>query len=126
MPTIHLSVPDHVYEKLKKAASVYNIQVTDLIKILIRSNLDDALEGRLGPGESAARLGELEARLEEMRREYDQALENIRQAVKTLSSMIVDLDRRLGNLEMDVEELKEAAGLTNVVIEPEILENTRR
>ena len=47
MPTIHISVPDRVYRELKEAADVYGIQVTDLIKVFIRNNIDSARRGKL-------------------------------------------------------------------------------
>ncbi len=40
MPTVHLSLPDSVYRKLRERANELGIQVTDLIKIYIKNGLD--------------------------------------------------------------------------------------
>ncbi len=46
MPTVHLSLPDSVYRKLRERASELGIQVTDLIKIYIKNGLDGVQVGR--------------------------------------------------------------------------------
>jgi len=43
MPTVHLSLPDAVYRKLKERAGELGIQVTDLIKIYIKNGLEGSL-----------------------------------------------------------------------------------
>jgi len=126
MPTIHLSVPDRQYEKLRKAAESYGIQVTDLIKIFIKHNIDDALQGRLPSTSGGARVEELEEKISRLERELKEKTEALEQAVKTLSLILKGIDRRLGQVELDVEELKEAVGMESVFIEPEILSADRR
>lgn len=43
MPTVHLSLPDSVYRKLKERAGELGIQVTDLIKIYIKNGLEGSI-----------------------------------------------------------------------------------
>lgn len=43
MPTVHLSLPDSVYRRLKEKAAELGIQVTDLIKIYINLGLQNSL-----------------------------------------------------------------------------------
>ncbi|MEM0341045.1 MAG: hypothetical protein QXN05_01975 [Acidilobaceae archaeon] len=43
MPTVHLALPEILYNELKKRASDMGIQITDLIKLYIRLGLDGAL-----------------------------------------------------------------------------------
>jgi len=46
MPTVHLSLPDSVYRKLRERAGELGIQVTDLIKIYIKNGLDGVQVGK--------------------------------------------------------------------------------
>ncbi|MEM1622799.1 MAG: hypothetical protein QW780_02190 [Sulfolobales archaeon] len=43
IPTVHISLPEGVYEELKKVATSMGIQITDLIKMYIRLGLQDSL-----------------------------------------------------------------------------------
>ena len=45
MPTVHLSLPEAVYKELKEVAESMGIQITDLIKVLIRDGLKRIREG---------------------------------------------------------------------------------
>jgi len=40
MPTVHLALPEGVYNELKNRAAELGIQVTDLIKLYIKIGLD--------------------------------------------------------------------------------------
>ena len=40
MPTIHLSLPESLYEELKRRAEDLGVQVTDLVKFYIREGLE--------------------------------------------------------------------------------------
>ncbi len=49
MPTVHLSLPDSVYRKLRERAGELGIQITDLIKIYIKNGLDGFHVGNREP-----------------------------------------------------------------------------
>ncbi|AWR98799.1 hypothetical protein [Metallosphaera hakonensis] len=40
MPTIHLSIPEWMYEELKRKAEDMGIQVTDLVKFYIKNGME--------------------------------------------------------------------------------------
>jgi len=44
LPTIHLSLPESLYEELKKKADEMGVQVTDLVKFYIRSGLKNTFD----------------------------------------------------------------------------------
>ena len=41
MPTIHLSLPESLYEELKRKAEDLGVQITDLVKFYIREGLEE-------------------------------------------------------------------------------------
>jgi len=41
LPTIHLSLPESLYEELKRKAEDLGVQVTDLVKFYIREGLEE-------------------------------------------------------------------------------------
>ena len=47
MPTVHLSLPEAVHRELKEVAESMGIQLTDLIKVLIRDGLERMKRGEL-------------------------------------------------------------------------------
>lgn len=125
MPTIHLSVPDRVYEKLRQAAEAYNIQVTDLIKIFIKANLEDALEGRLVRPQGYDDKDKLYKRMDELEAQFKERIEILEQTIKALSEMLLETSERVGKLELDVEELKEIAQISNAILDAEIVGQKR-
>ncbi|MEB3859631.1 MAG: hypothetical protein LRS43_00305 [Desulfurococcales archaeon] len=40
MPTVHLSLPDNVYQELRRRSGELGIQITDLIKLYIKLGID--------------------------------------------------------------------------------------
>ena len=42
MPTVHLSLPEALYERLRETADEMGIQVTDLIKLYIKQGLESS------------------------------------------------------------------------------------
>lgn len=44
MPTIHLSLPEQLYSELKKRSEEMGIQMTDLVKVMIRNALEGSVE----------------------------------------------------------------------------------
>jgi hypothetical protein len=65
MPTVHLSLPDSVYRKLKERATELGIQVTDLIKIYIKNGLDGVHVNR----RDSEDIGVLARKVENLERE---------------------------------------------------------
>lgn len=59
MPTVHLSLPEAVHRELKEVAEGMGIQLTDLIKVLIRDGLERLRRGEfsLSPQGASARGG---------------------------------------------------------------------
>ena len=44
LPTIHLSLPESLYEELKRKADEMGVQITDLVKFYIRMGLKGSFE----------------------------------------------------------------------------------
>lgn len=124
MPTIHLSVPESLYRELKEVAEKYDIQVTDLVKIFIRSNIKLAKMGVLSPSstDSTEKLEELERRLDQVERALNTKLELYESLIKAISKMIYKLEEKFENIEVELEDLRESIGFEKPVIEPEIIE----
>ncbi|MCX8185191.1 MAG: hypothetical protein RMI56_04240 [Sulfolobales archaeon] len=97
IPTVHVSLPEGVYEELKRVASSMGIQITDLIKMYIRLGLHDSLisENKLYHGENfkdiVDRLVYIEGKLavlDETLRETVRKLQEVEERVKELESPI--------------------------------------
>lgn len=97
IPTVHISLPEGVYEELKRVAASMGIQVTDLIKMYIRLGLQDSLTLRHGQPysddikELANRLVYIEGKLallDESLRETMKKLIEVEERVKELESPI--------------------------------------
>jgi len=124
MPTVHLSLPDKLYDELKEAAEIYGIQVTDLIKILIKNGVKMAKSGSISSGaaetekfdELNERLSKIEKAIEDMKKHYE------RQG-RIYASMIKALEERTVNLELSLEELEEKIDREKQVINPQLIDN---
>lgn len=46
MPTVHLSIPESLYERMRRKSEELGIQVTDLIKIYIKQGLEERDEAK--------------------------------------------------------------------------------
>ncbi len=123
MPTIHLSVPEKVYRELKEAAEVYGIQITDLVKVFIRNNIEAAKKGKLHSALSSSdeleKLVEKQGFLENLVK--DQGREVERQ-VRIIMSMLRALEDRLSSLELELEEIREKVEGEAPIIEPELID----
>lgn len=97
MPTIHLSVPEALYRNLKAMAAEYGVQITDVVKFLVKEGLERRLRQR--------RIAESER------------LELLEVEVMYLKDMLEELFRRVDDLKEALEEVK------TPVIEPEIVES---
>lgn len=92
MPTVHLALPESIYNELKERANEMGIQVTDLIKLYIRMGLG----GGLSRSEGAEAVNELSKRLEKLEKEQKvkvMLLEGkLRQIEDTLSYIIEQIE----------------------------------
>ncbi|MEL9969468.1 MAG: hypothetical protein QXR57_03915 [Metallosphaera sp.] len=69
MPTIHLSIPEWMYEELKRKAEDMGIQITDLVKFYVKNGIENRGEDS-SRNENTEKLEEsiayLEARLAQL------------------------------------------------------------
>jgi cell fate (sporulation/competence/biofilm development) regulator YmcA (YheA/YmcA/DUF963 family) len=123
MPTIHLSVPDRVYRDLKEAAEVYGIQITDLIKVFIRNNIDLAKQGKLTANSSSnMEIQELRGKVEELSRIIEEMQRTSESQARIFASVLKALEDRLTNLELDMEDVRERIERGSPIIEPELID----
>ncbi|WP_048087631.1 hypothetical protein [Metallosphaera yellowstonensis] len=80
MPTVHLSIPEWMYDELKRKAEDMGIQVTDLVKFYIKNGLEGVQQSN-PRNENTDKLEESIAFLEAK--------------VAQLDSVVMDLVRRL-------------------------------
>ena len=72
LPTIHLSLPEWIYEELKRKADEMGVQITDLVKFYIKMGLEGSLssKGKNDDDDKYSKLEEsviyLEARLSQL------------------------------------------------------------
>lgn len=88
MPTIHLSLPESIYEELKRKAEDLGVQVTDLVKFYIRQGLQ-------------------EKEAKEKNEKNDNKYEKIEESVAYLEAKVAQLDALVEQL---VEKLLEKEG----------------
>ena len=87
LPTIHLSLPEWIYEELKRKADEMGVQITDLVKFYIKMGLEGSLNSRGKKGEDdddkyskleesviylEARMSQLEAIISELMRKIEE------------------------------------------------------
>jgi len=87
LPTIHLSLPESLYEELKRRAEDLGVQVTDLVKFYIREGLE-------------RKEGEEE-------KEKDKRYEKLEETVAYLEAKVAQLDMLVEEL---VQKLLEKEG----------------
>lgn len=83
MPTIHLSIPEGMYEELRKKAEDMGIQITDLVKFYIRQGMEKEEEG-----ENA-----------EKNTECEENIAFLEAKVAQLDAIVGELVRKLKNIE---------------------------
>lgn len=112
MPTVHLSLPEAVYRRLKEQAARMGIQVTDLIKIYIQNGLEQGFPGPFGGGQVKTlkrdveyldrKVSELEARISRdmmhlngKLKEMEEAYMYLYERLEQIEEMISDIAREL-------------------------------
>ncbi|ABM80516.1 ribbon-helix-helix domain-containing protein [Hyperthermus butylicus] len=108
MPTIHLSLPESVYNELKEYADEMGMQITSLVKMLIREGLEKLRRER------AERMRKQEEKmtqvmlqilneLEQLRRELQEFRTYTEGELYRLNSVVSKLRKRVDKLEDEVE-----------------------
>lgn len=78
MPTIHLSLPESLYEELKQKAEDMGVQITDLVKFYIKQGLEEKYnEKREEKDEKYIKLEESVAYLEAKVAQLDTLVEEL-------------------------------------------------
>lgn len=95
IPTVHLSIPEHLYKELRSRAEDLGIQITDLIKVYIMFGL----KGELG---LSGNIRSEEDRLSDIISRLTYIEGRLTQAMKLLESLIA----KVTELEGRVEELE--------------------
>ncbi|MBP1357202.1 MAG: hypothetical protein JZD40_01750 [Sulfolobus sp.] len=97
MPTIHLSLPEWLYDELKQKAEELGVQITDLVKFYIKKGLE--LE------ESVTDESTEKDKVESNKYEEEIALLNAK--VAQLDTLMLEVLRKLKILEEEEEDNKE-------------------
>lgn len=104
MPTIHLSLPEKMYEELRKKAEEYGMQITDLVKMFIKKGLEGESEEKL---EETERLNERVSNLEENFGRIEEDVEYLNIKVARIESYLYEILKRLNlDIEEDEEEVE--------------------
>jgi len=111
VPTVHLSLPEQVYQELKEAAAEMGVQVTDLIKFFIREGLEKIRKERLErkrkvQQEATELLLQLMMQLEELKNTVEERLASIEGDLYRLQATVQSLKKRVSKLEDLVEEMR--------------------
>ena len=101
MPTIHLSLPEGMYDELKQKADELGIQMTDLVKIFIK---------KCREGDSDDEKDE-----EENKRDtkYEESIAFLEAKVAQLDGLLLEVLKKLQMLEEEKESEDEEVELLN-------------
>ncbi len=97
IPTVHISLPEGVYEELRRVATSMGVQITDLIKMYIRLGLQDSLISG-GHSQYANGIKELVDKLVYIEGKLALLDETLRETMKKLQ----ELEERIEELESPV------------------------
>ncbi|AAK42551.1 hypothetical protein SULI_01030 [Saccharolobus solfataricus] len=92
MPTIHLSLPEWMYDELKQKADELGIQMTDLVKLFIKKGLEGDFER------------EEENEEKRTNAKYDESIAFLEAKVAQLDALLVEVLKKLEMLEEKDEE----------------------
>lgn len=123
MPTVHISIPDKLYQELKEVADIYDIQITDLIKILIKSYLPLAKQGHLSIPDSSIHetYQQLYSKVENFEKKISELETLTRSFIRASSLMLQKLEEKTERLEEEIYDMKIEKRVSKI-IEPEIVE----
>ncbi|MEB2837048.1 MAG: hypothetical protein GSR80_000346 [Desulfurococcales archaeon] len=109
MPTVHLSLPEQVYRKLKERAAELGIQVTDLVKLYINQGLSGSLSPAAREAPQVRALAERVERLERELRVKSMLLEGRYKEMEEYFKYVLE---RIEMLEDIVEEMRRRTAAT--------------
>jgi len=87
LPTIHLSLPESLYEELRRKADDMGVQITDLVKFFIKQGI----EGKEDTGE-------------ENGEQYEESVAFLEAKVAQLDAMVSELVKKIKLLEEGEDE----------------------
>ncbi|BFH73603.1 hypothetical protein SJAV_15470 [Sulfurisphaera javensis] len=93
MPTIHLSLPESLYEELKRKAEDLGVQITDLVKFYIRQGLEE---------KENKKKEETEDRYEKL----EESVAYLEAKVAQLDTLVEELVQKLLEKESEEEEVE--------------------
>jgi hypothetical protein len=96
LPTIHLSLPEWIYDELKRKAEEMGVQITDLVKFFIRRGI----EGDFKENVEGEKLSERVEKLEE-------EVAFLSAKVAQMDSILFELMKKVKLLEISEEEDEE-------------------
>ncbi len=125
MPTVHLSLPESIYRELKNYAERMGVQITDLIKFLIKQGLEQLQEEERKKALSALstfeeEMTKIKETLMTMQEFMERKLTYIEGRMYQFQELLRHVSRKVKELEDEIEEIK------SPIIEPEIVEPEKK
>jgi DNA-binding ferritin-like protein len=87
LPTIHLSLPESLYEELRRKADDMGVQITDLVKFFIKQGIEGKEDNEQENGE-----------------QYEESVAFLEAKVAQLDTMVSELVKKIKLLEEEGEE----------------------
>ncbi len=115
MPTIHVSVPESVYEELKRRAAEMGVQITDLVRFYIRNGLKSGLIAAEGRAASSREVEELARKFDALRAEVATEIVRIKGKQKELEELFNYVIERIEMLEEMVMKARSARAVDGSV-----------
>ncbi|BDB98874.1 hypothetical protein [Saccharolobus caldissimus] len=101
MPTIHLSLPEWMYDELKQKADELGIQMTDLVKLFIKKGLE----------------GDFDENKEKEDKQntttYEESIAFLEAKVAQLDALLIEVLKKLQMLEEEREDSEEEVEIVN-------------
>lgn len=108
VPTVHLSLPETLYNDLREVAAELGIQITDLIKIMIREGIEARRaviqERRRKQEEATEALIQILEKIEKLQQQLEEYQAYVEGELYRMSQKVGSLSKRLTKLEDIVEE----------------------
>ncbi len=99
LPTVHLSLPEATYAKLKERAAEMGVQVTDLIKFFIKHGLEKGFTQGNTNSELADAVVKLSKRMDKLERDTRIKVTMIEGRYREIESTLAYIIERLETLE---------------------------
>ena len=124
MPTIHIYLPDSIYEELKKLAAERGMKITDVARLLIYDGLkrlnsgaaDDVVPEAVQPQRREATAGQvndavleklmqLQAQMEKLKEMFEERMIELEEQIYTLQDELRKVKAKVNRLEDAYEDL---------------------